>query len=363
MLTERTRQTWASAAARDAWEGRLQEASRGWAAAEVESVKFGLRRAALVSEAVEGLPSVQVGNRWAVGPEAEQLAIALRLGDDRAVGRLLGFPECCVNFFMRTWAQGTRDTTWQMLGMAKGPIEANILGRWLGMRWVTHLPCSFQCEETVAIGQKMRALVPSTHAATIDEVLSWPVEWSALHGAAEIKYPVCKIVTGTGYTATKLIVRREGTRYPAEGVRGLVFPYRQTAPAQPLEFRRPAYTENGFTSQVAQDAMHLMVLEELRQHPPKGLTLDLGAGNGELMKKIAANFHVPVNGVEVDVSKTHQHPHIIIGDIRTALLQADTIVVSVRRFEEIEGLERRCVASARQVLAYSYDAPTFARVL
>ena len=33
--------------------------------------------------------------------------------------------------------------------------EANILWRWLGIRPVFHLPCSFTCEPTVALGTQI----------------------------------------------------------------------------------------------------------------------------------------------------------------------------------------------------------------
>jgi hypothetical protein len=58
------------------------------------------------------------------------------------------------------------------------------------------------------------------------QILRWSVEWSALHGIAEIKTPVVKIITQTDATARKYVVRRAGDLYPEEGVHGLSFPYR-----------------------------------------------------------------------------------------------------------------------------------------
>jgi hypothetical protein len=58
------------------------------------------------------------------------------------------------------------------------------------------------------------------------EILRWPVEWSALHGIAEIKSPVVKIITQTDATARKYVVRHAGDHYPEEGAHGLGFPYR-----------------------------------------------------------------------------------------------------------------------------------------
>jgi hypothetical protein len=57
------------------------------------------------------------------------------------------------------------------------------------------------------------------------EILSWPVEWSALHGIAEIKTPVLKVSNNTDATAQKYVVQRPGQAYPAEGSHGLSFPF------------------------------------------------------------------------------------------------------------------------------------------
>jgi hypothetical protein len=60
----------------------------------------------------------------------------------------------------------------------------------------------------------------------LPEILSWPVECSALHRIAEIKTPVLKASPRTDATPCKYTVRRQGDSYPLEGIRGLNFPYR-----------------------------------------------------------------------------------------------------------------------------------------
>jgi len=56
--------------------------------------------------------------------------------------------------------------------------------------------------------------------------LSWSAEWSGLHGIAEIKTPVLKVITNTDATARKGILRWNGSTFPAEGANGSTFPYR-----------------------------------------------------------------------------------------------------------------------------------------
>jgi hypothetical protein len=57
------------------------------------------------------------------------------------------------------------------------------------------------------------------------EILSWPIECSALHRIAEIKTPMLKASTRTDAIPCKDTVRRQGDSYPLEGIRGLNFPY------------------------------------------------------------------------------------------------------------------------------------------
>ena len=64
------------------------------------------------------------------------------------------------------------------------------------------------------------------------------VEWSGLHGIAEIKTPVLKISARTDATAQKYTVRWSGTGYPDEGATGLRFPYRAPARKPMAEGRR-----------------------------------------------------------------------------------------------------------------------------
>ena len=64
----------------------------------------------------------------------------------------------------------------------------------MGARAVSHLPCRFDCEKTVALGQQLIEVGRKAgYERAMDwllDVLSWPVEWSALHGIAELKTPV-----------------------------------------------------------------------------------------------------------------------------------------------------------------------------
>ena len=393
-LPDFTRIAWVSDAARSAWEPRFEAIGTAWAEIEWRSVAAEVRPCAVLVVPADKL--VECAGPWAEhglcalpvelqglsnysysstpakavfgGPFAYRVAIgtpesvalfkrAWDASDSRAIGRLLGFPDCCSDFFERVWVgEGSVDTTWPMAAETPGavvaaereleidgPPEANILWRWMGLRTVPHLPCSARCEPTAELG---RALLEVGEAAgfgeemeLLREVLRWPVEWSALHGIAEVKTPLLKVSTRTDATPFKYVVRRPGSGYPDEGARGLRFPYR-VAPVPDVEverFRRglenpiadapelPAWyaSDNGFSSTTAMDAAHSAVVElALRALAGGGgWVVDLGCGNGALLRKLgAANARVRVRGVELDVEKA-AHARTLLGE------DADGVVV------------------------------------
>jgi SAM-dependent methyltransferase len=370
-LPEWTRVIWASAAARAEYEPRIGRATAAWTQIERLSVVEGVRPSALQILHPEGLPAL---SQWA----AEHGLVVLVLGresasdsyrasggppepgqpwkyrvaitrpehaaewhrewaanDDEAIGRLLGFPACCRAFFVRTWVnEQYRDTTWPMFvqsgGSAEGPPEANILLRWLGVRLVSHLPCSFTCDETVRLGRAMaevgRARGYVAEVADIEEMLAWPVEWSALHGIAEIRTPVIKVSTRTDATAVEYRVSRPGSRYPELGARGLRAPYRASPLVQITATRsfarslEPAreWTDNGFGSYEAMRAAHDVVLQAA---PETGIgsVLDLGCGNGALLDRFGRRYPgAKLIGVEKDADRARRkvgRARIEVGDL------------------------------------------------
>ncbi|MHC4695696.1 MAG: class I SAM-dependent methyltransferase [Planctomycetota bacterium] len=242
--------------------------------------------------------------------------------DEREIGRLLGYPPCCQEFFIKVWVnEASVDTTWAM-GVAtaaplngdrvvevSGPPEANGLWRWMNVRAAPHLPCRFDCQPTVEFAKQFIGLGrQSGYDREMDwmlEMLSWPAEWSALHGIAEIKTPILKVSTRTDATPCKYVVRRKGDDYPPEGAQGVLFPFRTSCvpsasrsarfqrglenPISPLE-QHPAWyaSDNGFRATFVMDRAHRPIVELAKAvlDGRGGNVLDLGCGNGALLKKI-----------------------------------------------------------------------------
>jgi 2-polyprenyl-3-methyl-5-hydroxy-6-metoxy-1,4-benzoquinol methylase len=276
--------------------------------------------------------------RFVVGRPADVASFkaAWDAGDQEAIGDHLGYPVCCREFFRRVWVDDAMvDTTWPMAAAtagaaagtttieATGPPEANILWRWMGVRAVPHLPCRLDCAATADLG---RALIEVGRQAGftqemdwLTEILSWSVEWSALHGIAQVKTPVLKVSTRTDATTRRYVVRRRGSAHPREGVRGLAFPFEVPVRLRLSESRgfrrglenavrlhpRPEWyaTDNGFASVGALHDAHRPIVEAgvaaLGQRG--GNVLDLGCGNGALLERLgaAASGVVPF-GIDVD---------------------------------------------------------------
>jgi hypothetical protein len=278
-LPDFTRWSWVSDRARDVWEPRIHRITRAWLQIEWLSVTAGVRACgvtiatpeqfiqqapAWAEQGLNALPVEMVGvsgqpyaSTTVPQQAAKPFAFRLVLGapadvaafkrawdesDDRRIGELLGYPTCCREFFRQIWVeQSLLDTTWPMAmnsatdhrGITtielSGAPEANILWRWIGVRAVPHLPCRFDCARSVELAQRMLAVGRDAgYSQEVDwllAMLDWPVEWSALHGIAEIKTPLLKISTRTDATAGKYSVRRAGTGYPLEGGLGLGFPW------------------------------------------------------------------------------------------------------------------------------------------
>lgn len=411
VLPDFSRLAWTSDAAREIWEPRVTGVVSAWLEIEWRAVVAGVRRCAIATLSPENF--VTLGPRWAelgltavplelvgvsgqiysatptpvragepfamrfvVGRPADAAAFhaAFVGGDDETIGDLLGYPPCCREFFRATWVDDAMvDTTWPMARGRSGardphdeitevdvdgPAYSNILWRWMGVRAVPHLPCSFACSATVEFA--LRLVEVGRHAGFaqemewLDEILAWPAEWSALHGIAEIKTPVLRVSTRTDATATKYVVRRRGDRFPAEGARGLSFSYETPVKLRLSAtpgFRRglthgagssPPWlaADNGFASTAAMAAAHAPIIDvaSAALAGNGGRVVDLGCGNGALLATLVeADPKVEPFGVEVDPERLAHaevlHPDATDGFVCGDLFDAPALWPNGSRFD------------------------------
>ncbi len=430
-LPDFTRVSWVSDDARAVWEPRLGRVTAAWIEIEWRAVAAGVRRCAIATSAPETLPAL--GHTWAEhglsavpiemigvngqpyaatpvavqagGPFAYRIVVgrvddvaafgrAWEVGDDTAIGELLGYPACCRDFFRGTWVdEGMVDTTWPMAAASghveacsvevAGPPLANILWRWVGARAVPHLPCRTDCAATVAFAEALVAVGRGAGFADemdwLEEVLSWPVEWSALHGIAEIKTPVLRVSTRTDATPLRYTVQRRGTGFPTEGARGLAPPYQ--APVKLLITETRGYQrgidhgadqrvihddwyhlDNGFSTRLGMRDAHRPVVAAAAAAlgDERGRVLDLGCGNGALLAELGeAVPGVDVWGLEMDPTKVEhaalvlpEHGHqVIAGNMFDDELWRDGLryaLAFVMPGTSPRGRRRRRGAAARQ---------------
>ena len=403
-LPEFTRFAWVSDQARAIWAPRIARIQTAWAEIEWRSVAAGVRSCAhrivdpgalealtkqmaefglevrrfgevgmssapYSSAAAPVIPGQPFAVRVSIGTKEANAAFcaAWEASDQVKIGEALGYPACCQRFFQRVWVEERcMDTTWAMSAPAEpatqieeferrvsGPKESNILLRWLGIRAVPHLPCSFDCASTAEFGRKLISVGRDAgFAIEMDwllEMLSWPVAWSALHGIAEVRTPILKIATATDATAERYEVRREGEGYPEEGVRGLHFPYRpperlrvlssigfrrglqnpltESAPKETqadwFDRRSALFSQNGY--RVPPRDIYQAILDVVDRPGP---ILELGCGNGLLLRYLHDHSKhqldccgIDINDAAIKTAQTQVFPErpqsFSVGDVRT----------------------------------------------
>ncbi len=395
-LPEWTRKAWTSHGAQEVWEPRIAAIGRAWSVAEVDSIGRGRRRGTLTfcdpsdlidlvpRMAKKGLAVVPLGKAppirgtyssaggsydggaftyrivIAAFEDVDQWLEAWRESDDVAIGELLGFPECCMEFFSRVWIDEEYvDTTWPMavnsvaagfaqregdvITVEEGNPEVNILLRWASVRLVPSLPCSFGCEGSLELAGMMRDVMiengDEVEVEWLGQLLSMPAEWSALHGIAEIKTPIFVVSTRTDLTATKYVVRKQGAFYPEEGATGLVFPFSGSEKNVLTEGKSFAasiacfkgaqadqgatsWTDNGFGSEEGMDAAHDFIRSVFPDGLECGRVLDLGCGNGRLILSLVGDGDLEPCGIDSNAAAVARaygsdpEGHWMVGDIR-----------------------------------------------
>lgn len=135
----------------------------------------------------------------------EEAKKAHEAGDHETLGRLFGYPECCVEAFEDV-DDVTRPPIYE-IACNSGNVEEfpddqtllleqpsainNIIWQYLGYQFISHIPCSFDCEETEEIGklhgELYRELDLGEEAEDLWEFLSTPTTWSGFHGLSNIR--------------------------------------------------------------------------------------------------------------------------------------------------------------------------------
>jgi hypothetical protein len=277
ILPDFFRVAWTSDQARNVWAHKLGSLIQFVKAAEWSSVASGVRPCAEIRVSKNSFVTsakkwAELGLSYLVLPQGDsapgdsdhlQLAIgapsvlnnyadALQSGSHDEIGRLLGYPICCRNSFLNriqtidymdpVWwiVDGTTpaDSQTALVELRTYKPLTNIILRRMGIMAIFHVPCSFQCAASEVLAQQILQSVKNSgnesQISVLKELFQWPMEWSGLHGIAEIKTPIFRISTRTDATANKVTFRLWGAIYPPEGGRGVKFPFNQSARFMPI---------------------------------------------------------------------------------------------------------------------------------
>jgi hypothetical protein len=279
---------WVSAAARDVWAPRLAQlredaAARALAAAEAQIVPvvalavapdrvFDLRRETarrglsvlrVYAALPHGVVPVAVPSRYATSRAAPELLLvgaaaataearaALLAGDGERARECLSVPRCCRAFHARE-AVNWCSAWWPAASAAAGgdgdgaiiirpaapPAVPLLDDLRVGGLW--HWPCSLDCRETARLDAALASLAEPELAAWLGSIQRWPVEWSALHGIAELKTPVVRVARAGDSLAAKLVVQLSGAAGDVEAAAaGVRFPFVVRASKRRVSGRAP----------------------------------------------------------------------------------------------------------------------------
>jgi Putative heavy-metal chelation len=239
------RVAWVSDKAREAWQPVLRDIARARPRIFAHAVRAGLYPGASIRLPADELSAVRefvngLGIAVTVlGEDAEHCDCVI--GESRPTeDSLTAIPPCCRKFREAVRSEGFTDMA---LPTALNTSGATIVDRTIslpegvlnqmlaviGLSPLWHEPCSMCCPSSRQLASEWlatgRANGYEREIAAVEEILSWPVEWSALHGIAEIKIPILKVSTNTDATGERYSVRIASRSYPPQGPTGLNFPY------------------------------------------------------------------------------------------------------------------------------------------
>lgn len=351
-LPDFVRINWASAKSQSDWEGRIAEINREWARLErrlipsiVSLDTFELRNLARTKEVFRVLDVVPKGDSYSTASREFKggdpsfrvlLGSHLPLDNDVAIGRLLGYPDCCVHKFTTLWPR-VKDFTWHLtIGSesvkdVEGDLLCNVLLRWIGVRAVRHLPCSFNCQASAELARIHLADLPPQVAENIRQILSWDMHWSSYHGIVEVITPHFKLIANGDAWAEKLELHYESAK---------VF-------------------WNGFNTEAAQDEGHARIVKAFERYfvvenriTKISTVTDLGCGNGLLLKKL---LYATSIGLSIGVDCTFYEPFHADQFVKCALKNYPMAGSGVALIAQQRLMEDMLRPSYPYLVVYNYD--------
>lgn len=115
--------------------------------------------------------------------------------DHKTIGSLLGYPDCCIRYFIKNFSKNY-DPIWINLtgkkNVVRGYPECNQMLRYFGARITSHFSCSPTCKKTKKIGEKWLKVMEGIDKDLTKELydlLAGPLTWDSYHGVVQVETP------------------------------------------------------------------------------------------------------------------------------------------------------------------------------
>jgi len=140
----------------------------------------------------------------------EEFAKAYYSGDNATQGRLLGYPECCIQFFVDVWNKQEFDPIKIIALNTSGSYEVegdpllNIMLRYAGVRVVPFIPHSFTCKEALKFADMVLDLAKKENKRVLKkglELLSQKTLWTQVNGIIEVRVEGTMRIIAGGYSS------------------------------------------------------------------------------------------------------------------------------------------------------------------
>lgn len=141
--------------------------------------------------------------------------------DHRTMGQMLGYPECCIEYFIKNFPVNY-DPIWVDLeGKVRGYPECNGMLRYFGPKIIPHYSCSPTCEASRKIGRtwlKIMKEIDKGLAKEMYNLLAEPITWNSYHGVIQVETPYfIGLVNSFPFVEKPKIINWEGKKEKASG--------------------------------------------------------------------------------------------------------------------------------------------------
>ncbi|MBA7595642.1 hypothetical protein ES703_02607 [subsurface metagenome] len=133
-----------------------------------------------------------------------------RPSDHRTIGKLLGYPDCCIDFFIETFPKGILDPVAEIKHDGENPMLNQML-RYFGPRIAPHFPCSFTCPEAEKFAESIYEIMldlDSDLSQRVLDILSMPAVWSLYKSIIQVTTPLFTGICNGYWSERKTVIWR-----------------------------------------------------------------------------------------------------------------------------------------------------------